>query len=109
MIKRILQLKSILSDMANPDLTMSDAHWEQVENLKEILSYPFLVTKKLQCSNLTPGLFLKEWKMLIFRLIQNGGPLAEEIRDSMVRQESILFDNDILLAAIDNDNDNDIL
>ena len=63
MIERILQLKSILSDMANPDLTMSDDHWEQVENLKEILSYPFLVTKKLQCSNLTPGSFLKEWKM----------------------------------------------
>ena len=60
MIERILQLKSILSDMANPDLTMSDAHWEQVKNLKEILSYPFLVTKKLQCSNLTPGSLLKE-------------------------------------------------
>ena len=38
--------------------------------------------------------------MLIFCLTQNGGPLAEEIRDSMVRRESILFDNDILLAAI---------
>ena len=37
--------------------------------------------------------------MLTFRLTQNGGPLAE-VRDSMVRQESILFDNDILLAAI---------
>ena len=60
MIERILQLKFILSDMANPDLTMSDAHWEQVENLKEILSYPFLLTKKLQCSNLTPGSFLEE-------------------------------------------------
>ena len=83
-IELILQLKSILLDMANPDLTMSDAHWEQVENLKEILSYPFLVTKKLQCSNLTPGSFLKKWKMLIFCLTQNGGPLAEEIRDSMV-------------------------
>ena len=46
MIERILQLKSILSDMANPDLTMSDANWKQLENLKEILSYPFLVTKK---------------------------------------------------------------
>ena len=38
--------------------------------------------------------------MLIFRLTQNGGPLAEDIRDSMVRQESILIDNDILLVAI---------
>ena len=45
MIERILQLKSILSYMANPDLTMSDAYWEQMENLKEILSYPFLVIK----------------------------------------------------------------
>ena len=39
-------------------------------------------------------------KILIFRLTQNGGPLAEEIRDSMVRRGSILFDNDILLAPI---------
>ena len=38
--------------------------------------------------------------MLIFCLPQNGEPLAEEIRDSMVRRESILLDNDILLAAI---------
>ena len=38
--------------------------------------------------------------MLIFCLTQNGGPLAEEIRDSMVRQKSILSDNDILLSAI---------
>ena len=38
--------------------------------------------------------------MLIFRLTQNGGPLAEDIRDSIVRQESILIDNDILLVAI---------
>ena len=35
-------IKSILSNMVNPDLTMSDAHWKQVENLKEILSYPFV-------------------------------------------------------------------
>ena len=47
MIERIFQLKFILSDMANPDLRKSDAHWEQMENLKEILPYPFLVTKKL--------------------------------------------------------------
>ena len=38
--------------------------------------------------------------MLIFCLTRNGESLAEEIRDSMVRRESILFDNDILLAAI---------
>ena len=31
--------------MANPDLTMSDARWEQVENFKEILFYSFLVRK----------------------------------------------------------------
>ena len=65
-IQRIFQLKSILSDMANPDLTMSDARWEQVENFKEILFYPFLVRKKLQCSNLTTGPFLKECIFLIF-------------------------------------------
>ena len=79
---------------------MSDAYSEQVETLKEILSYPFLITRKLQCSNLTQGSFPKEWKILFFHLTQNGGLLAEEIRDSMILRESILLDNEILLAAI---------
>ena len=100
MIESILQLKSILSDMAKPDLTISDADWEQVENLKEILSNPLFGNKILQCSNLTPGSFLKEWKMLIFCLIQNKVPLAEEIRNFMIRRKSILLDKDILLAVI---------
>ena len=41
----------------------------------------------------------KKWKILVFCLTQNGGTLAEKIRDSMVRREFILFDNDILLTA----------
>ena len=45
MIERILHLNSFLSDMVNLDFTMSDAHWEQMKNFKEILSYRFLVTK----------------------------------------------------------------
>ena len=100
MIERILELKSILSDMANHDLTMSNVQWDQVKSLKELLYYPYIVTKKLQCSNLTPGSFIKEWNMLIFRMTQIGGLIAEEIKDSMVRREAFLLDNDILLAAI---------
>ena len=38
--------------------------------------------------------------MLIFRLIQNEVPLAEEIRNFMIRRKSILLDKDILLAVI---------
>ena len=38
--------------------------------------------------------------MLIFRLIQNEVPLAEEIRNFMIRRKSILLDKEILLAVI---------
>ena len=71
----------------------------KLKSLKNII-LPIFNNKKLQCSNLTPGSFPKEWKTLFFRLTQNGGLLAEEIRDSMILRESILLDNDILLAAI---------
>ena len=60
MIDRILELQSLIMDMPN-----LEALWYEVKELKEILKYPYIVTKKLQWNNLTPGVFYIEWKSLI--------------------------------------------
>ena len=79
---------------------MSEEHWKQVAELENLLRVPFIVTKKLQTSDLTQGQFFKEWKALIYRLTEIGGFIADDIRKSMVQIELTLLDNKILLAAI---------
>ncbi|XP_071057018.1 uncharacterized protein [Onthophagus taurus] len=74
--------------------------WIQIMELETLLRQPHIVTVQLQSADLTPGVFLKEWKNLIFNLSKIEGPIAEGIRSSMIRRESLLLDNDILLAAI---------
>lgn len=100
MIQRVLTLKPFLIDMANPDITMTDAQWQQVKELEELLRHPFIATKNLQEAELTPGSFIKEWKTLHFRLSGIGELIAEEVLKSMQRREATLMDNDILLAGI---------
>lgn len=100
MIQRILELKSVLNDFANPDVTLTEDEWESAEQLKLILLQPFIVTQRLQAANLTPGVFFKEWKKLIFKLSKLSSPIATEITNSLLRRESLLLNNDILLAGI---------
>ncbi|KAM9307836.1 uncharacterized protein PAF06_011978 [Gastrophryne carolinensis] len=100
MIQRLVELKSYLIDMANPQLTLTETQWRQIKELEELLEHPFQVTKKLQAEDLTPGIFLKEWKNLIFRLSQKGGIIASGIATSMKEREELLLENNILLAAV---------
>ena len=65
--------------MANPLLTMSEEHWKQVAQLENLLHVPFIVTKKLQTSDLTPGQLFKEWKALIYPLTEIKGFIADDI------------------------------
>ena len=44
---------------------------KQVSQLKRLLSYPFVATKKLQSEDLTPGTFLFEWKRLLSQINAN--------------------------------------
>ncbi|XP_073409851.1 uncharacterized protein [Dendrobates tinctorius] len=93
MIERLLELKPFLTDMANPQ-------WTQVAELKELLNHPFTVTKKLQAEDLTPGIFIREGKNLLFCLSQRGGLIADRISASMKRRETQLLENKIFLAAV---------
>ncbi|KAM4053246.1 LOW QUALITY PROTEIN: uncharacterized protein ACNLHF_005976 [Anomaloglossus baeobatrachus] len=100
MIQRLVELKTFLVDMANPQLTLNESQWNQVTELEKLLEHPFTVTKKLQAEDLTPGIFLKEWKNLMFRLSQRGGLIASGIATSMKRREELLLQNNILLEAV---------
>lgn len=100
MIQRLLELKHILEDMANPNVTMTEHQWEEVMGLEHILKFPYVVTKRLQETSLTPGIFYKEWRNLTYKLGQTGGMFAESIKFSMERREKTLMNNDVLLSAI---------
>ncbi|XP_073410249.1 uncharacterized protein [Dendrobates tinctorius] len=100
MIERLLELKPFLIDMANPQVTLNKGQWTQVAELKELLNHPFTVTKKLQAEDLTPGIFIREWKNLLFCLSQRGGLIADGISASKKRRETPLLENNIFLAAV---------
>ncbi|XP_073415086.1 uncharacterized protein [Dendrobates tinctorius] len=100
MIERLLELKPFLTDMANPQVTLNEGQWTQVAELKELLNHPFTVTKKLQAEDLTPGIFIREWKNLLFCLSQRGGLTADGISASMKWRETQILENKIFLAAV---------
>ncbi|KAM5158321.1 LOW QUALITY PROTEIN: uncharacterized protein ACMZJ9_009610 [Mantella aurantiaca] len=100
MVKRLLELKDFIEEMDNENLALTESQWTQTKELENLLSHPFNVTKRLQCDDLTPGKFLLEWKSLLYRLNKNGGLIAEGIASSMRKRESLLLENELLLAAI---------
>lgn len=100
MIKRLLDLKPYLEDLANPNVSLTECEWTQLIELEALLHHPFTVTKKFQAEDLTPGEFLLAWKEIIFRLTQTGGVLAQGIVSSMKKREVLLLENTILLAAV---------
>lgn len=101
MIQRLLELKFYLEDMANPNVTMTEIQWKEVEELEVLLRHPYIATKVMQANGLTPGVFFKEWKNIIFRLSKiPSSTIADGIKNAMLCREKHLLDNDILLAGI---------
>jgi len=100
MLQRLLELKSCLIDMANPDVSLTDQQWKQVQEIESLLQHLYAVTKNLQSNDLTPGSFFKQWKMILFRLSQTDGSLARDVLQSMQRREQLLLQNKILVAGI---------
>ncbi|KAG2468011.1 CENPJ protein, partial [Polypterus senegalus] len=67
----------------------------QLKKYSLILMYSWL-----QYEDLTPGKFFWEWKSLTYYLNKSKGLIADGIASSMKKRESLLLDNQILLAAI---------
>lgn len=78
---------------------LSEHKWDKIAKLESLLRKQCYVTKQLQSTDLTPSLFMKEWKNLIFGLSQKGRLIAGGIENSMVCRENLLLDNDILLVT----------
>ena len=51
MLERLLELKPALIDIVHPDVSLSDAQWNEVKQLEGLLHHPFLTTKKLNINH----------------------------------------------------------
>jgi hypothetical protein len=77
MVRRLLDLKTFLEDIDNPNVLLTESQWRNFSQLEAVLAHRSAVTKKLQAEDLTPGTFLWEWKNLIFHLSKAGGFISE--------------------------------
>ena len=80
-------MKTAIQALAHPELSLTNSKWDEVKKLFEMLSYPFLATKRMQATNLTPGAFLKEWKTLIFIFDRAEEKLLMQSRTLMNQKE----------------------
>ena len=59
MVKRLIELKPFLIDMANPCVSLTEDKWISIEKLEVLLRYTYILTKKFQGEDLTSCMFLK--------------------------------------------------
>jgi hypothetical protein len=103
MVDRLIEVKSSVQELAgvgNKNMFLTNAQWEQAEELRDILQRAFEVTKKLQFDDITPGYFYKKWSGLRLCYENNDSLLATEIAKAMKKREADLLDNGLLLAAV---------
>lgn len=72
MLNRLVELESVIRDMAHPQMMLSDYQWQRLKYITAVLEEPFKVTKALQAEDLSPGKFFNEWKRLMNFLSRNG-------------------------------------
>ena len=80
MVDRLLKFKDYCEQVTAAgvtDLKLSPIKWRKTQNLRDLLARPKETTVKLQAENITPGMFMKEWKKLQTFLQKNGGQIAD--------------------------------
>ena len=103
MVERVLELKAFVHESVEiyeKHLQLTAPQWRQAQDLKELLKKGFIVTKKLQLEDLTPGYFFRKWSGLRDVLQVNGSIIAEKIVESMRKREKELLGNSFFLAAV---------
>ena len=78
MFSRVVELREILMDTMLSSVHLSDHQWTHFTELLDVLTLPFLVTKRLQKEDLTPGTFLRDWCFLEHSLSNKSAVLAKE-------------------------------
>ena len=100
----MLELKAFVHESVEifeKHLHLTAPQWRQAQELKdEIMKKGFIVTKKLQLEDLTPGYFFRKWSGLRNVLQVNGSIIAERIVESMKKREKELLGNSFFLAAV---------
>jgi len=100
----VLELKTFVHESVEifeKHLHLTAPQWRQAQELKdEIMKKGFIVTKKLQLEDLTPGYFFRKWSGLRNVLQVNGSLIAERIVESMKKREKELLGNSFFLAAV---------
>ena len=100
----MLELKTFVHESVEifeKHLHLTAPQWRQAQELKdEIMKKGFIVTKKLQLEDLTPGYFFRKWSGLRNVLQVNGSIIAERIVESMKKREKELLGNSFFLAAV---------
>ena len=99
----MLELKAFVHESVEiyeKHLQLTAPQWRQAQDLKFLLKKGYLVTKKLQLEDLTPGYFFRKWTGLRDFLQVNGSIIAEKIMESMKKREKELLGNSFFLAAV---------
>ena len=98
MVKRLVELKPVLTDMGDQDVSLSDLQWKPVEEHGKASSSLYKWHKNSKRSHTSN--VIKEWKRLEHSLSQTRGLLAKTMRDSIKQREVQLLNNTILLAGV---------
>lgn len=102
MLESLSNCKVTISQLANIGNVifekMNDKEFDDLKDLVRVLRDPAKLTLELQSETLTPGEFVKLWKLLINRLEKLTSPLATELSSSLRLREDQLF-NSMLKAA----------
>jgi hypothetical protein len=103
MIDRMLRQRNTIDELGlvgNRKLQLTKSQWQQIQELRDMLYKCFLVTKKMQLEDLTPGYFFRKWTGLVLVVEDHGGLIATKIMESMKRREAELFGSSVFLAAV---------
>ena len=112
MLECIIRLRDAIKDMSdcgNRTLMLTDAQWDQIVNLRDLLKKAYDITVRLQYSDITPGYFFSKWSTLRFYYEEHGSLLASEIASSMKDRETKLFNEPLLAAVLTDVHNQDLL
>jgi hypothetical protein len=79
MIDRVVELKTFVNESVEiyqKNLQLTTSQWKQAQELRDMLSKSFEVTKKLQLDDLTPGYFYRKWSGLQLLMEAHGSVIA---------------------------------
>ena len=85
MVDRIIRLREAIKEMCdcgNDKLYLSEAQWNELIGLRDLLKRAYDLTIRLQYSDVTPGYFFRKWTGLHLCYEEQGSVLGSEIASS---------------------------